>query len=245
MESFTMEIAGVAFGVRPLFQSTKEYCRPYLTDKTPQFWVEVTQEDLVFQQQLLEQEAIEEGLKLRKFTEPFLERATIQRRVADCLLSRNTLMIHGSTIAVDGKAYLFTAPCRTGKSTHTRLWRELFGDRAIMVNDDKPFLQITTEGVFAYGSPWSGKHGLATNICVPLKGICALQRGNENVIHRVEASDIISLLYHQAHQPEDAVLLQRTYALVDALVKNVPLWELHCNKELVAAKTAYDAMSGD
>jgi hypothetical protein len=54
----------------------------------------------------------------------------IQEKIAGQLLERDTLLLHGSTVAVDGQAYLFTAPCHTGKSTHTRLWRELFGDRA-------------------------------------------------------------------------------------------------------------------
>ena len=239
-----MEIAGVAVRVEPLFQSTREYCKPYLTDREPAFCVQIAKEELAFTQMLLEQEAIEEGLKIRRFKEPFLERDTIQRHVADYLVSQNTLMLHGSTVAVDGNAYLFTAPCGTGKSTHTRLWRELFGDRAVMVNDDKPFLQITSDRVLAYGSPWSGKHGLASNVCVPLKGICSLHRGGENVIHRAEAKDLIDLLCRQTHMPADAFLAQKAVSLVDTLTKTVPLWEMHCNKEPDAAKIAYLAMRG-
>lgn len=243
MEAFKMEIAGVTVTVQPLFQSTKEYCRPYLTNKTPELVVEVTRDDLDHEQMLLELEAVEEGLKIRKFKEPFLERSTIQRRVADYLLSRDTLMLHGSTVAVDGSAYLFTAPCGTGKSTHTRLWRELFGDRAIMVNDDKPFLQIKDDCVLAYGSPWSGKHGLATNVCVPLKGICSLHRGSENLIHRAEAEQLRDLLCHQAHRPEDPILAEKSAALVQRLMEMVALWEMYCNKQEDAAKVAYGAMS--
>lgn len=244
MDAFTMEIAGLVVQVQPLFQSTREYCRDYLSDKDAEFFVHVTGEDLTFQQERLEQEAIEEGLKIRKFTEPFLERATIQRKVADELLKRNTLMMHGSTVAVDGKAYLFTAPCKTGKSTHTRLWRELFGQRAVMVNDDMPFLQITSGGVFAYGSPWSGKHGLATNICVPLQGICFLNRGKENVIHRIEAERGIPALRRQMHTPTDEVLLESALALADKLAEIVPLWEMDCNIQSDAPRVSYEAMSG-
>ena len=240
-----MEIAGVVVHVQPLFQSTREYCRPYLTDKAPEVYVEVTRDDLTYEQALLEQEAIEEGLKIRKFKEPFLERSTIQRRVADHLLSRNILMLHGSTVAVDGRAYLFTAPCGTGKSTHTRLWRELFGDRAIMVNDDKPFLQITPDCVLAYGSPWCGKHGLASNVCVPLRGICLLHRGKENEIHPAGSDDLMNILRKQVHLPEDEALAQKTFSLVEILADMVPLWEMHCNKEPDAAKVAYCAMSCD
>lgn len=243
MEAFTMEVAGLVVRVRPLFQSTKEYCRPYLSDGQPELLVTISSDDLLREQELLEQEALEEGLKIRKFKEPFLERSVIQRRVADHLVSRDTLMLHGSTVAVDGRAYLFTAPCGTGKSTHTRLWREYFGQRAVMVNDDKPFLQIKPDGVYAYGSPWSGKHGLATNICVPLKGICFLTRGKVNEICRVEGDDKIEQLYPQVHVPADEALAQRVRLLVEDLARRVPLWEMTCNKDLDAARVAYCAMS--
>ena len=242
VDTFTMEIAGAAIGVQPMFFSTREYCREYLTDRKPELMVQVTGEDLAFQQKLLELEALEEGLKIRKFTEPFLERATIQRKAADYLLGRNVLLLHGSTVAVDGSAYLFTAPCGTGKSTHTRLWRDVFGDRAVMVNDDKPFLKITPEGVLAYGSPWSGKHGLATNICVPRKGICLLKRGTENEIHPLAPAKGAEFLREQAHIPEDPALQESVFALVDALLEKVPLWEMSCNKEPAAAEVAYRAM---
>lgn len=242
MEAFTMEIAGLPVRVEPLFQSTKEYCRPYLTHRTPEFTVRVLPDDLIREQLLLEREAVEEGLKIRKFKDPFLERSVIQRRVADQLLNRNTLMLHGSTVAVDGRAYLFTAPCGTGKSTHTRLWRELFGERAVMVNDDKPFLRITEDGVLAYGSPWSGKHGLANNIQVPLKGICALRRGSENKIRRTDPASVYQLLRNQAHIPDDPTLMNKAMCLLDILMETVPLWEMECNRELDAAGTAYTAM---
>lgn len=243
MDAFMMEVAGSVFAVQPLYESTRAYCADYLTDREPEFFVSVDREALLREQRLLDIEADEEGLKRRKFSDMFLERSVIQRRVAEALIGKDTLMLHGSTVAVDGNAYLFTAPCGTGKSTHTRLWRELFGDRAVMVNDDKPFLQITSDGVWAYGSPWSGKHGLATNICVPLKGICLLHRGSENVIQRADAQRLIQILRHQAHSPENATLAKKTLSLVDELAQAVPLWEMHCNKEPDAANVAYSAMS--
>ena len=242
MELFAIEIAGLLVSLKTMFMSTKEYFRPYLTEKEPVFFVEVLPEDLVYEQEMLDLEAEEEGLKRRKFTDPFLERTAIQRKVADRLIQDGTLMLHGSTVAVDGKAYLFTAPCGTGKSTHTRLWREVFGDRAIMVNDDKPFLKVTDRGVLAYGSPWSGKHGLATNICVPLQGICLLHRGTENRIWPISPEAIRGELRHQLHAPAAAVLQERSYAILEKLLEVTPTWEMDCTKDPEAAEVAYCAM---
>ena len=242
MEAFVMEIAGVAVGVDPLFESTRAYCAAYLTDREPEYSVKVSRDDLLREQMLLDREADDEGLKRRKFSDMFLERSYIQRRVAEQLLERDTLMVHGSTVAVDGEAYLFTADCGTGKSTHTRLWREVFGDRAVMVNDDKPFLKLTEEGVLAYGSPWTGKHGLGENICVPLRGICVLERGAENVIWSVHAGDVIGMLLHQTFMPEDECLQERAEELVHILAGKTGLWRMRCNRERDAAVTAYEAM---
>lgn len=244
MEAFTIEIAGLVTQVQPLFGSTREYCRAYLTDGVPVCFVDVTPQDLVHTQAMLEKEAIEEGIRVRKFPEPFLERATIQRKIAAFLLKQDTILLHGSTVGLDGQAYLFTAPCGTGKSTHTRFWRETFGDRAVMINDDKPFLKIASSGVVAYGSPWSGKHGLDTNISLPLKGICFLRRGSVNSIRQVNPEGLIDVLLQQTFMPEDAADQEKAVALVNSLAQTVPLWDMKCTKDVGAALISYQAMSG-
>ena len=64
------------------------------------------------------------------------------RDLSNQMADRNVFLIHGSSLALDGRGYLFTAPSGTGKSTHSRLWKEVFGNRVIMINDDKPFLRM-------------------------------------------------------------------------------------------------------
>ena len=232
MEPFVMEITGFAIGVEPLFESTRMYCREYWTDREAEFRVTVTREELQQEQALLNIEADEEGLKRRKFSDMFLERSVIQRRVAEVLAQREVLLMHGSTVAVDGRAYLFTAPCGTGKSTHTRLGREVFGDRAVMVNDDKPFLKLTEDGVLACGSPWTGKHGIGTNVCVPLDGICILSRGAENIIRPAEPEQVLDFLRSQCFPPQG----------LEKLLDRVRLWEMECTKDPQAAITAFETM---
>lgn len=233
-----MEIARLATYVQPMFSSTREYCRPYLTEQQPEFFVEVTGEDLVRQQAILDREADEEGLRRRKFTDPFLERTVIQEKIAGKLLERDTLLLHGSTVAVDGQAYLFTAKCGTGKSTHTRLWREVFADRAVMVNDDKVFLELRPDGIWAYGSPWTGKHGIGNNISAPLKGICFLSRGAENRIRKADIKKWLPELIHQCFMPDE-----QYFPLVLQLAQRITLWEMCCTKDLQAAIVAYEAMN--
>ena len=243
MTEFQIEIAGSVFAVRSLFESTRDYCRNYLSEKTPDFSVETFPEDLIFEQNALDEEAREEGMKRRKFSDPFLERTAIQRKVAEHLFHRNVLLLHGSAVAVDGQGYLFTAACGTGKSTHTRFWRETFGDRAVMVNDDKPFLHISEAGVTLYGAPWSGKHGLDTNAAVPLKGICILERGSENHITQVSSEEVLPMLLHQSQPPLEDGCQDGFRQLVSDLVRIVPLWKMSCTKDPAAATIAHEAMS--
>lgn len=242
MDAFVMEIAGVAFQVIPLYETTRFYCRDYLTDREPEYMIRVQPEYLGLEQLLLDWEADEEGLKRRKFPEPFLERSFIQRRVAEMLLERGVILMHGSTVAVDGQAYLFTAPCGTGKSTHTRLWREVFGDRAVMVNDDKPFLRFEEDAVLACGSPWTGKHGLGCNVSFPLRGICILHRGSDNNIQRADLSEVRDFLLHQCFIPEEG--REEAIALAERLMKRVPIWGMECTKDHQAATAAWLAMNG-
>ena len=244
MAEFQMKIAGKTALVRSLFDSTRDYCARYFSEEPADLAITVTREDLEFEQQDLLREALEEGIRVRRFTDPFLDRAAIQRKFAEYLFDQDTLLVHGSTVAVDGKAFLFTARCGTGKSTHTRLWREVFGDRAKMVNDDKPFLKLTEEGVLACGAPWSGKHGLDTNITVPLAGICILRRGSENSIVPCEKAAALEMIRKQSYCPLDPEKYGKFLALTEALAEKTPLWQMECNKDPQAARIAHGAMAG-
>jgi len=245
MADFRIKIAGQVAEVSSLFDSSRDYCRKYLTEEKTDFFATVTRDDLAFEQAALLAEALQEGMRPRVFTEPFLDRAAIQRAVAEHLFEKDTLMVHGSLVAVDGEGYLFmAAKCGTGKSTHTRLWRQAFGDRAVMVNDDKPFLRIGAEGVLAFGAPWSGKHGLDTNITVPLKGICLLERGQENRIRPAGVEELLHTLTKESYCPLDESKHRRHRELAGILAKKVPLWRMECSIHEDAARMAYEAMGG-
>ena len=237
-----MKIAGAVAEVHSLFESTRDYCKAYLSSEAADFVITVTAEDLAFEQDFLLREALEEGFKVRTFTDPFLERAAIQRAFAAFLFDRDVLLLHGSLVAVDGEGFLFCARSGTGKSTHTRYWRELFGSRAVMVNDDKPFFAITDAGVTAYGAPWSGKHGLDTNISVPLKGICLLERGSENRIRKADKEELLPMLISQGCCPLDPGKEIRYHQLAERFVGSTPLWHMACTKDPAAARVAYEAM---
>ena len=229
--------------VNAMFSTTEKYCANYLHEGTPEFSVTICPEDIAAERGNLIKESELEGIPVPEFAYETLEIVAVQRKVTEHLFAHDTLLFHGSVVAVDGQAYLFTAKSGTGKSTHTRFWRETFGERAVMVNDDKPFLRITEDGVQAYGSPWNGKHGLGSNICVPLKAICILERGEENNIQPITGREASTMLFQQSNRPMDPRKMPIYMDLIDQLSKKTEFYRMQCNLDPDAARVAYDIMS--
>lgn len=153
-------------------------------------------------------------------------------------------VLHASALAYRGRAYLFSAPCGTGKSTHTGLWKKAFGDEVIILNDDKPALR-KIDGVFhAFGTPFSGKTDLNVNMGVPLGGICVLEQSEENWIRPISGGEAVLPLYHQTLRPPDEQNMDLLLGLLDELIKQVPVYRMGCNISLDAAQLACKAMQG-
>ena len=239
----TYRFAQVNITISSVYDEVHRLCAGYLSavDKTD-FLVETTQADIDFERMKSEREDKIQGIPVRQFTDEYLETLAVYRKIAEKMPFYDTILFHGSCVAVDGTGYLFTARSGTGKSTHTRLWRKLLGDRAVMVNDDKPLIRVNENGALAYGTPWNGKHRLSSNIAVPLKGICILRRAEENIIHKITVQQAYPMLLQQVYRPADSEAMKQTLALIDKLAAKVNLWQLGCNKDIEAAVIAYEAM---
>ena len=241
------QIAGCKVRIHSLYEAVQQLCQNYrVTQDAEEDWLDISTSEADICQESLRsaRSREEEGLPPYTFSEPYLETLAVYRKLATELLRRNILLFHGSTIGVDGKAYLFTARSGTGKSTHTRLWRELLGSRAVMINDDKPLLHVTEEGVTVFGTPWDGKHHLSRNMEAPLQAICILERGKENHIERITPAQAATMLVQQSFRPQDPVLVVQSLALVDLLSRKVELYRLHCNMAPEAAKISFEGMGG-
>lgn len=233
---FTTALAGLLFDVSCIYENTKQLCADYLTEKqiTPDAEITIAPETLCAEQKLLRVKG-DPGAEKNQIVEAY----ALCRKISEYLPTRDRVLFHGSCLACDGQGVLFTAKSGTGKSTHARLWREKFGDRVVMVNDDKPFLHITPEGTTAYGTPWRGKHKLGSNISAPLRAICIVCRGNENRVEMVSPREAFPTLLQQTYSPEGPENLRKTLALVERLSRTVPVYRLYCNMDPQAAEVAY------
>ena len=102
------------------------------------------------------------------------------------------------------------------------------------------------DGVFrAYGTPWCGKENIRVNASCPLAGLFFLERAAHNRAERLSAAAALPLLLGQIAMPADTMRAERVWALLDAFLRVVPVFRMHCNMEEEAAKVAFAAAAGE
>ena len=238
------KIADKVFGVTSIHERVHKYCADYQTEEPAEYRFEIAQKDIDFETLRELKCAEREGRPPLNSPDDYRELLAVYRKIAEKCPEWDRILFHGSCISVDGQGFLFTAKSGTGKSTHTRLWRELLGEKAVMVNDDKPILHVSESGVTVFGTPYNGKHRLGCNTSVPLTALCILERAAENSIVRITKDEAYAMLLQQVYRPQSSESLRRTLMLIDRLAANTALYRLGCNMDISAAETAYNAMKG-
>lgn len=165
-----IELAGFIFTIDNQFSYMEKLCQDYIVD-TPGEKIWITKKDI-----------LRENRDGGKWPEAYLESLAFYRKICERLLEKDILLFHCTALELEGKAYLFTGLSGIGKSTHAKLWRKYFGNKVVMINDDKPLLSIRKEGVIVYGTPYGGKEGLQTNTSTHVSGIVVLHQGLKNTI---------------------------------------------------------------
>lgn len=230
------KIADCYIDIHTLYPSTERFCAAYACADAERvdFSVEMCEADI-------DSEAARD-LEGRSFPRPYFEQLALCRKICAELLSRGAFLMHCAVIEYEGRGYAFAAPSGTGKTTHIRLWQELFGkDRVTIVNGDKPILRCADGKIYAYGTPWCGKEGYQTNTRVPLHALCFLERAEHNHICRLSDTEAMPRLFVQL-MIVDSTDLARQMELMDQLVTLVPMYKLDCNMDIEAAKVAYAGM---
>ena len=245
MVDFNICLAEKTIAVSANYESTREFCRHYLCDTPADFSVSVSMEDIIREDEASDNERRLEGLPPYKYSYDYLETLALYRKIAEKMAEFDTILFHGSAVMLDGEGYIFTARSGTGKSTHTRLWRETFGERAVMINDDKPLIAMTENGAVVYGTPWCGKHHLGANISAPLRAICILGRSLTNEIGKVSYLYALPELLSQTYRFPNPDGMQRVLATLQLIASNVGIFRLGCNMEREAAIVAYNGMKGE
>lgn len=174
------------------------------------------------------------------------EEIGILRRVGLELLAHyEAMFIHGAAILYKNKAYLFTAPSGTGKSTHIKLWKKLLGDEAVILNGDKPFLRWMDGRMMVCGSPWRGKEGWGENTTAPLGGIFILRRGEMDRVEEISDLEKLNFLLSETIYPDDPELTEKLVDLLGRIIESVPVRMLYCTKNISAVQTVLQTIEGE
>lgn len=151
--------------------------------------------------------------------------------------------VHSSVIVYNGKAILFLGESGTGKSTHTKLW-VINIPEATLLNDDSPVLTVKDGTPYIYGSPWSGKGECYVNSGYPVTAIVRINQSKENRIELLPKLGAFCALYPSFPPAflRDAYFEDHICGFISEVLKNVPVYTLHCRPDREAAFLVLDTV---
>ena len=140
------------------------------------------------------------------------------------------IALHSSSIVYDGRAYLFSAPSGTGKTTHTNLWEEYCGVKPL--NGDVALLSVKEGAVYAHGLPWCGTSEKYSNQTVPLGHIVFLKRADFNEVTVMNAFEAILNICSRSFSPNwSKTLSEKTLNIAQEIERLSPCLLLKCLPE--------------
>ena len=160
------------------------------------------------------------------------------------LAERRRLLLHSSSVVLEGRAYLFFGPSGIGKSTHAAQWTETLG--AAPLTGDRTVLEWTEAGGFvAHGSPFCGSSGLCLQARAPLGGLCRLDQAPEDRIEPLSPGAAFRELYAQTTVNDwDSPGTERICDQLSALTEAFPVWRLACRLGPAGARLCAAALTG-
>ena len=150
---------------------------------------------------------------------------------------KGKIALHSSSILFEGKAWLFSAPSGTGKSTQAALWNQYMG--ADILNGDLNLLGLENGIPILYGIPWCGTSGISSTKRVPLGGIFFLKQAARDKIEFLSGDKKRLYFCHRLISPVwTSEQGERSLSLVDALADKLLLCRLYATRE----RSAVDAV---
>jgi len=137
-------------------------------------------------------------------------------------------LVHSAGAAIGGQAYLFAGRSGAGKSTFSRLLAD--GDMPCdLLSDDRMVVRLLPDGFHAFGTPWPGDAGIASNHEAPLARIFFLKHSAKNAIVPLSPSAaldetlrVVSLPWYDAEVMSGALS-----SWLNDLVTRVPAYAFH------------------
>lgn len=206
------------------------------SDASADLAVTVTEEEILRERNAFSELNVSDG---------YLESVCAYRKLALQLPAYDGLLLHGSVIDFDGRGIIFLAHSGVGKSTHTMLWKQVYGEKMRIINGDKPIIRFFDGIPYAYGTPWAGKEGYQCNDRVKLTDLCFIERSAVNQVISIPPEECLNALMQQIIMPDDPMMALQTLQLLDKLLSFCRVWIIRCNISQEAAVLAHDTILGE
>ena len=150
--------------------------------------------------------------------------------------AHNIFAIHSASILYRDKAWLFTGPSGTGKSTHTNLWKELYNTP--IINGDLNLLEITKDGLaVVHGLPWCGTSGISDTKSYPLGGVVILKQDKNNrILELSPVKQTLGIMHRLISPVWTSQQLITNLNFSEKLSSKIMICRLYCTKDDEAAK---------
>ena len=244
MYEYNVRIADHVIRISAIYIQTGVSLKDYLTDEEAEIHIEMSDRDIRREWRRMLQSPRYSSDFVNRLPGYYFENFALNRKVSDALLRFDTIAFHGSAVAVDGACSIFAADSGVGKSTYARLWAKHFGNRAYVLNDDKPFLHVTPKEITVYGSPWDGKHHVGKNEKAPLKNICFLHRAERSGVCRMTDTEALDRICYQIFRPDRQEDFDRAMELLRIMAKSVPFYEVGFTLNSAEITDVYQNLTG-
>ncbi len=147
------------------------------------------------------------------------------------------LKVHASVTELNGRALVFMGVSGTGKSTHSKLWREHI-EGCTLLNDDEPIVRLMPDNsVRVYGCPWSGSTKCYRDEWAELVAFVHLYQAPENKLTQLSGRLAFDSLYTSVASMRTLTEINiKLFETVADVLSVTPLYRLDClpNKEAVS-----------
>ena len=231
MINFKIKIVNKVIEINAFYESTKKYCRDFLSEEETNYIITMSEEDL-------KNESTNSNDGHVYVSE---EISALYRKIADLLIEEDIIVFHGSSFKVNNSGFIVTARSGVGKSTHVNLLHEYLKDEFEYINDDKPLLKIDDNEITIFSNPWNGKERRGNNNSAALKAIIFLNRGLDNTYRQIEnKQEIYIRLLSQIYLPKEKSKREKALKIADILLKRINFYEINVNKDIESAKMTYE-----
>lgn len=214
----------------------------YRVTSYPDFAITTSKAEIEAARKNVKEAAIMDGYSLRELPGPYVETLIVRNKIAEKMPKYHSVFIHGSTLAIDGKGFLFIA--RNGIASHNycKLWQDYFGERAEMINHDISFIHADNRVIQVYSTPWGNVNRIEKSVSFGLQAVCILDLSKRIGVESFDPINASAMFLQKCYHPIHRPSRQKTMSVIQTVIENVSLYTLQVDMNRENVKAVYDAM---